>query len=139
MQTGILDLEVCCGFTNGIPEDFTLKASLFDPDGAIAWHADAGHGNASGIFGNSQDPARIMRQLQVSLQNVRRWSAETPDLYTLCIELFDGQGNLKDVASVRVGFRRYEVKKRDFLVNGKRVQINGVNRHEHHPELCYKL
>jgi len=134
MQTGILDLEVCCGFTNGIPEDFTLKASLFDPDGAIAWHADAGHGNASGIFGNSQDPARIMRQLQVSLQNVRRWSAETPDLYTLCIELFDCQGNLKDVASVRVGFRRYEVKKRDFLVNGKRVQINGVNRHEHHPE-----
>ena len=135
MLTGVLDLEVCCGFTNGMPEDFTLNASLFDPDGALAWQTDTGHGNAFGIFGNSQDPARVMRQLQIRLQDVRRWSAETPHLYTLCVELFDCQGKLKDAASIRIGFRRYEVRNREFLVNGKRVIINGVNRHEHHPEL----
>ena len=134
MQTGLLDLEVCCGFTNGIPEEFTLNASLFAPDGTLAWQADTGHGNAFGIFGNSQDPARVMRQVQVRLQNVRRWNAETPHLYTLCVELIDCQGNIKDAASIRIGFRRYEVRNREFLVNGKRVIISGVNRHEHHPE-----
>ncbi len=135
MTTGIMDLEVFCGFTGGAPGDFTLKALLFAPDGSEVWQADTGHGNAFGRYGNSQDPARIRRQVQVRLSDVKRWNAETPHLYTVCIELADSEGKIRDAASVRIGFRRYEVKNRDFLVNGKRVLINGVNRHEHHPEL----
>ena len=135
LRTGVLDLEIFCGFPGKVPQKFTVTASLFAPDGTLAWQDDVIRCNAFGMFGNSQDPARVRRMTQVKLPNVRRWSAETPELYTLCTELKDEAGNILDAAGLRVGFRRYEVKKREFLVNGKRVQINGVNRHEHHPEL----
>ncbi len=64
---------------------------------------------------------------------VRRWTAETPELYTLLVELLDGDGTLIEATSRRVGFRTVEVAKGEVRVNGRRVMIRGVNRHEHDP------
>ena len=133
-KTGVLDLEVFCRFPGKVPEAFTVNASLFAPDGSFVWQEDMTRSNAFGMFGNSIEPSRIRRLTQAKFPDVKRWSAETPELYTLCVELKNSDGTVVDATAVRIGFRRYEVKNRDFLVNGKRVQINGVNRHEHHPE-----
>src|SRR5207253_9490366 len=54
------------------------------------------------------------------------WSAEDPNLYTL--GLVDGDG---ESVSCAVGFRTVEIRDRRLLVNGKPVQIHGVNRHDH--------
>ncbi|MBR2872147.1 MAG: DUF4981 domain-containing protein [Lentisphaeria bacterium] len=133
LVTGVLDLEVFCSFPQ-VPEAFTVTGTLFAPDGTQVWEGKAENTNIYGMFGNSQDPARMRRLTQVKLPDVLQWSAETPHLYTLCVTLEDAEGKRRDVTAVRVGFRRYEVKNREFLVNGKPVLITGVNRHEHHPE-----
>lgn len=134
LSTGILELEAFCGFTGKIPEKFTVSASLFAPDGGLVLRENLENNNVFGMFGNSHDPARIRRMSRVEIPGVRPWSAETPDLYTLCVELKDEEGKVTDVTGIRVGFRRFEIRSREFLVNGKPVLIHGVNRHEHHPE-----
>ena len=134
LATGILDLEVFCNFSNKVPEAFTVTGILFAPDGSQVWKGEVEKYNVFGMFGNTQDPARMRRLTQVRLPDVAPWSAETPALYTLCVTLEDAEGKLRDVTAVKVGFRRFEVKNREFLINGKAVLISGVNRHEHHPE-----
>ncbi|MDE6628390.1 MAG: DUF4981 domain-containing protein, partial [Muribaculaceae bacterium] len=65
--------------------------------------------------------------------NAERWSAETPSLYTLVVTLSDSDGKTVECTSQRVGFRTVEIKNSQLLVNGKPVEIHGVNLHEHNP------
>ncbi len=65
------------------------------------------------------------------VENPWKWTAETPHLYTLLITLKDKNGHLKEVTSSKIGFRKVEIKNGVFLINGQRVLIKGVNRHEH--------
>jgi hypothetical protein len=58
---------------------------------------------------------------------VQPWSAEDPRLYPLVVELIDPAGTVAERATLRVGFRRVEIRGRDLLVNGRRVWIQGVN------------
>lgn len=58
------------------------------------------------------------------------WSAEVPYLYELRIEVRDTEGNVTEVLSQRIGFRRFEMKGGLMCLNGKRIVFNGVNRHE---------
>ena len=50
------------------------------------------------------------------------------------LSLVDVQGQVLDVESCRVGFRQVEIKDGIVLLNGKRLIVRGVDRHEHHPE-----
>ena len=63
------------------------------------------------------------------LDKVSPWSAETPTLYRLTVEVLDN-GNTVEAAAFRVGFRKVEIKNAQLLVNGKPVLIKGANRHE---------
>lgn len=65
------------------------------------------------------------------IPNVKKWSAEEPNLYTLTIELKDSQRKTLEATAIKVGFRTTEVKNKQFLVNGKAVLVKGVNLHEH--------
>ena len=58
------------------------------------------------------------------------WSAATPELYDLLIEVTDENGALKEVIPQRVGFRRFEMKGNIMTLNGRRIVFKGVNRHE---------
>jgi len=58
------------------------------------------------------------------------WSAEAPNLYVLCLEVYDEEGKLQEVIRQNVGFRRFELKDGLMLLNGKRIVFKGVNRHE---------
>jgi len=67
------------------------------------------------------------------IKNVRKWTAETPELYTLTISLLDKKENILEVLSSKIGFRTLEIKNGQLLVNGVPILIKGVNRHEHDP------
>ncbi len=71
--------------------------------------------------------------LNGTIPSVRRWTAETPKLYTLLVELLDADGKLIEATSRRIGFRTVEVAGGEVRVNGRRIMIRGVNRHEHDP------
>ncbi len=60
-----------------------------------------------------------------------KWTAETPNLYTLVLALSDKKGNPLEYIAARVGFRTSEIRYGQLLINGVPVTIKGVNRHEH--------
>jgi beta-galactosidase len=62
------------------------------------------------------------------------WSAESPDRYTVSVELRDPKGKVVQSEVQRVGVRSVVVRDRELLVNGEPVLIFGVNRHDHHPD-----
>lgn len=66
------------------------------------------------------------------VKNIKPWSGETPNLYTLVVTLSDEKGNVVESTSSRVGFRSVEIKGGQLLVNGKAIEVHGVNLHEHH-------
>jgi len=68
------------------------------------------------------------------VKNPLKWSAETPNLYTLVLRLKDENDNIIEIESTKIGFRQIEIKKGQLLVNGKAITIKGVNRHEHDPD-----
>lgn len=72
--------------------------------------------------------------LTATLPNVRSWSAETPNLYMLLVELYDARGNILQSTWSRIGFRSVAIKNGLVTVNGKPITIRGVNRHEHDPQ-----
>jgi beta-galactosidase len=67
------------------------------------------------------------------------WSAETPNLYTLVVQLGDAGGKVRDIVSTHVGFRDVKIVNGVFLVNGKAVKLKGVNRHENFPRTGHAL
>ncbi len=68
------------------------------------------------------------------LPQARPWTAETPHLYTLLIEVLDGDGQVREVLAQRIGFRTIAIEDGILKVNGRRITIRGVNRHDWHPE-----
>ncbi len=67
-----------------------------------------------------------------NVTNPLKWSAETPNLYKLVVELQNREGNTIEATSTNVGFRTVEIKNSQLLVNGKVVTVKGVDLHEHH-------
>ncbi|MFC8195270.1 glycoside hydrolase family 2 TIM barrel-domain containing protein [Streptomyces sp. NPDC057298] len=72
-------------------------------------------------------------RLRAAVRDVRPWTAETPELYGLTVRLHRADGSVADTSHHRVGFRDVEIRGRDLLVNGERVYVRGVNRHDFHP------
>ncbi|WP_455590493.1 glycoside hydrolase family 2 TIM barrel-domain containing protein [Bacteroides sp.] len=65
------------------------------------------------------------------IPDVKTWSAEHPNLYTLIIELKDASGKVTEMTGCPVGFRTSEIKDGRFCINGVPVLVKGTNRHEH--------
>lgn len=63
--------------------------------------------------------------------DVKRWTAETPELYTLVVNTLNKKGEVSESFVQRFGFRKVEIKNGMLLVNGTPILIKGVNRHEH--------
>lgn len=68
--------------------------------------------------------------LEQKVVNPLKWTAETPELYFLTLELLDSKGKVTEVITKKIGFREVEIKKAQLLVNGKPIEIKGTNRHE---------
>ncbi len=78
--------------------------------------------------------SEISVSFDTTINNVKQWCAEHPNLYTLKINIFDKKANQLESVACNIGFRTVEIKNGLLLVNGKRVTLKGVNTHEHNPE-----
>ena len=63
-------------------------------------------------------------------ESVHAWRNEDPYLYELLIEVQNEKGATVEIVPYEIGFRKIELKDGQMLLNGKRLIINGVNRHE---------
>ena len=107
----------------------TVRATLLDGDQTVSRRT------ATVRAGESEQMVRVGDRLK----DVRAWSAETPNLYTLLIELLDGQGGVIQATRQRVGFRDVAIRQGQLMVNGRPVYIRGVNRHEHDPDTFHVI
>lgn len=103
----------------------SLKFSLYD----------------SAVGKELEEERDVIRTAEVSIENDKAeiawqledamlWSAEEPNLYTLNIEVKNVAGEVLEVISQHVGFRRFEMQGGIMKLNGKRIVFKGVNRHE---------
>ncbi len=86
---------------------------------------------------SAQEQETKGQELRLSPQkiaDITPWDTHNPYLYTLTIELFDEAGELVELVPYEIGFRRIEIKNKVMLLNGSRLIINGVNRHEWNAE-----
>lgn len=82
-------------------------------------------------------PQRDITKFAMMEANIRRpqkWSAENPYLYKLVFSVLNPKGEVVEARSQQIGFRKIEFSsKNELLINGKPVEIMGVNRHDHSP------
>lgn len=69
--------------------------------------------------------------MSAKMKDPKKWTAETPYLYTLVLSLKDDSGKTVDTRSCRIGFREIQISNGQLLINGKSAKLKGVNRHEH--------
>lgn len=100
----------------------TVELNLTDPAGKSVATAQ--------VNGNGQ------KSVVMDVSNPEKWTAETPNLYTLTATLKNGSNTL-EVIPVKVGFRKIELKGGQILVNGQPVLFKGVDRHEMDPDGGY--
>ncbi|MEM8893174.1 MAG: glycoside hydrolase family 2 TIM barrel-domain containing protein [Bacteroidota bacterium] len=71
--------------------------------------------------------------MSTEVKNPKKWTAETPFLYDLVLELKDAKGKVQEVRKTKIGFREISIQDGQFLVNGQPILFYGVNRHDHDP------
>lgn len=107
----------------------SVEYRLFDAQGAVVsrqTHKITGTGKYKVDFG-------------ATIPDVKPWSAEAPNLYTLVIDLKDGAGSTIETLGCNVGFKTSEIKDGQFMVNGVPVKVKGVNRHAWTPDKGHTL
>ena len=68
---------------------------------------------------------------KTQINSVEKWTAETPNLYNCIITLQNTSGKIINTTASKIGFKKIEIKNAQLLVNGKKIMVHGVNRHEH--------
>ncbi|MNO37913.1 Beta-galactosidase [compost metagenome] len=103
---------------------YTLQMQLYNKEDQPVWEAPI-----SSV--TSFDQAGVQHfKLSEHVEEPYKWSAETPYLYTLVLSIIDDKGNTTETVSCKVGFRTFEIKDGLMRINGKRIVLKGVNRHE---------
>lgn len=120
------DLSISVNIRNldtKIAKEIAVKAYLKDNLGKTVFKEESAGTNV-----DKKDECVVM--IKKRIIDPLKWTAETPDLYTLGLELVDKKGNILQAISQKVGFRKIELKNGLLLVNGQPIKIKGVNRHE---------
>ncbi|MDA8411705.1 MAG: DUF4981 domain-containing protein [Treponema sp.] len=119
----------------GLRGDWTVRLSLFGPRTRGPAGPDASPesplAEASAKVGSYYRSSRWEVRMSMPVEGPSPWNHEEPALYCLVATLVAPDGREIEHVATRLGFRRVEVRDRSLLVNGKRVMIRGVNRHEH--------
>ena len=118
---GLLNVEISLKNTSGIEEQLIVDASLYD--------------DTQKLFTESKEVRSSDGKASISFnktfKDVKKWSAEKPNLYSLVLSLKDKNGNISECVSTRIGFRKVEIVNSQLLINGVAILIKGVNMHEH--------
>ena len=73
------------------------------------------------------------------ISNPDKWTAETPVLYQLTLELLNESGTVMQQISSKMGFKETEIRHQVFYLNGQAIKVNATNTHMQHPELGHAM
>jgi beta-galactosidase len=126
-------LHITAKVRNAGDENFppaVVEAYLYDQHGN-----PVGDGTVAQVHTLTDIPAGTegIAELYAKIPNPSKWTAETPNLYTVVLVLKGSNGKVLEAARTTTGFRNIEIKDGMLLVNGVPVKLKGVNMHEHDP------
>ena len=110
-------------FGSAHPMPITVRTTAFGPDNAV----QASDTRVVAVSG----PADFTVSLK--LAHPKRWSIDTPNVYRMKVEFRGKDGRVLDENSSTFGVRTMEIKDRHLLINGERVRLTGMARHEDSP------
>ncbi len=131
-QDADLDVSVTLASFAQNAAPYSVRATLVDAKGN---KTDLGQSRLVDVTPGLDTVVKIEKAIKSPL----KWTAETPNLYTVVVELIDAQARVLDVRACWFGFREVELRDAQFLVNGVSVLLKGVNRHEHDPDRGHAL
>ncbi len=115
MKSAVLEF-IAYPYENFAYDDkINIEITLSDKDGNVIFKGSPNKGT----------------KLEIRVDNVSLWSAETPYLYNLVIETDT------EIIGEKVGFRRIEIENGVVKINGRAVKFRGVNRHDSYPDTGY--
>lgn len=121
-EDGILKTNIKIqNFAKADMKEYSVIIKLYDAENELLK-------SVSKNFKNDKEFIDILLETKIDKPN--KWSAETPYLYTLLIELKKGNKTI-ELKSHKTGFRNVEMKNGQLMINGVPILIKGVNRHEH--------
>lgn len=127
-ENGVLDLELSMrNYSGKKRKKLQVIVELLDNKGQQIGKETIDFG-----FKDKNIPEQVLTY-QRQIPQPKKWTAETPNLYTLLLTLQTKSGKIREVISQKIGFRKVEIKNGQLLVNGVPIYIKGVNRHEHDP------
>ena len=134
LSSASLAVSVHIGITGPgpIPAGISAEVQLRDPKGRPVFKKSLSAALNVPAKRNCNQHDHLRIDLSAAVPRPQLWSHETPALYTLVVTLKTPDGTSH--TATRLGFRRVEIRDRALLINGKRVLIKGVNRHDHHPD-----
>ncbi|MCD6347138.1 MAG: DUF4981 domain-containing protein [Bacteroidales bacterium] len=133
-ENGQFDLDVkIINDANKKAKDLVLEAQIINADGSD--YIPAPLSQLLSLDKHEEQTISFSHHLFKPL----KWTAETPNLYTLLLTLKDKKGKTLEVVSQKIGFRNIEIHKQQLLVNGEPVLLKGVNRHEHDPVTAHVI
>ena len=115
-------------YTKNKSESATVEAMLYDKDNKPVLDTPI----SKEVQFNGNDETEVT--LEQLIENPLKWSAEHPNLYKLVLSLKDKDGKVIETESSNVGFREFELKNGQMLINGQAIVFKGVNRHEIDPD-----
>lgn len=120
-------LNVCLYFDNrdGIDTRKDFVVSVYDPDGNKVGEQKAAY--------RYKVVKCAKTDVSFELRDVRLWTAETPNLYTVRVVQKDESGNEEMAFSTKYGFREIRIQNSLVYINGQRVLFKGTNRHDTDP------
>lgn len=124
----IVDADLSEDYTKGILKQSIWTAKEAD---AVCWQLRDESGNCVAASEAKAEDGHV--QCECEIENVTPWSAETPVLYELSAKLMKN-GVAEDEITIRIGFRKIELKGCNFLVNGQPILLSGVNMHDFSPK-----
>ena len=130
-QTYITDLKVVADldtadWTTG-RLDLMVDLSREVQGGSVEWSVDGGRWTVK----KRLEPRDWFATASLTLDSVAPWSDSTPNLYTLTVTLRDAAGHATERITKRIGFRHIDIRGGQLRLNGRPMEIRGVNRHEH--------
>lgn len=121
-KNGVFSVDVKLMNYGTSAQDQTVEVAIVDKAGKKVFNksqkSNIPAGNASEV------------SLAGSVSSPLKWTAETPNLYTMLITLKDSKGNVVEATSHKIGFRKIEIKDGQVFINGKKIYFKGVNLHE---------
>jgi beta-galactosidase len=121
-------------FTTAAVSNYSVELQLYADNGT-----EVGSKMQKSISSIAPNGGEQKVQFQTTVMSPKLWSGEYPNLYTLVLVLKDGSGEVVQIESAKIGFRKVELKKDGtgatrYFINNKPIKFRGVNRHEMDPD-----